>query len=114
MLYVILKFLILRFGLETQNVSLHIAAELAETALNQLDVLVLLQHQQRLPCFSWKQIIQSMTRNSASKLTNKSLAGLVHIRLETGLDTLDVHPGLDTPVAVHPLYTAVQPSQCPQ
>ena len=42
-------------------------------------------------------------------VTDKSCTGGVHVRLETGLDTLDVHPGLDTAVAVHPLYAAVEP-----
>ena len=41
--------------------------------------------------------------------TYKASTGLVDVRLETGLDTLDVHPGLDTAVAVHPLYAAVEP-----
>ena len=41
--------------------------------------------------------------------TYKASTGRVDVRLETGLNTLDVHPGLDTAVAVHPLYAAVQP-----
>ena len=44
-------------------------------------------------------------------VTDKSCTGGVHVRLETGLDTLDVHPGLDTAVAVHPLDTTVQPER---
>ena len=46
-------------------------------------------------------------------VTDKSCTGGVHVRLETGLDTLDVHPGLDTAVAVHPLDTTVQPERHP-
>ena len=42
-------------------------------------------------------------------ITYKACTGLVDVRLETGLNTLDVHPGLDTAVAVHPLNAAVQP-----
>ena len=40
--------------------------------------------------------------------TYKACTGLVDVRLKTGLNTLDVHPGLDTAVAVHPLNAAVQ------
>ena len=54
MIYLFYKLIIfysLRFVLKTEKVSLHITAELRQTTLHQLDILILLQHQQRFPGF---------------------------------------------------------------
>ena len=47
-----ISYLLLRFALKTEQVSLHVTAELCQATLHQLDIFILLQHQQRLPCFS--------------------------------------------------------------
>ena len=44
-------FYYLRFAVETEKVSLHVTAELSQATLHQLDILILLQHQQRFSRF---------------------------------------------------------------
>ena len=56
------SYLLLRFALKTEQVSLHVTAELCQATLHQLDIFILLQHQQRLPCFSLKYILLNIRK----------------------------------------------------